>query len=395
MAHVITTVRHNKKMTMIPSSAIAQTHSHPIVGKRVELQLFTTLRCNLKCTYCSESSVLNSQGKVSYSLDALENFIRTHLDEHEKYVTFYGGEPTLNVGFIEEVMQRFPNFRYQLQTNGTLLHRLPDHILARLSNVLVSIDGGERITDGFRGKGVYRRVLNRVEGARGKLGGTLTARVTWGSEETSFEELDELLGAFDYVYWQFVQSDTAYSAEAVEKKRRVLTQLVERFFASSDEVYRFIPVMGVVRNKVLPSRAIELYSGHSQCRASTHILNVLPNGSIFPCPDMTDEPEMQHGSIVDNWLKRSPLQPHPDMPCNSCAAYSFCRGNCMKNLHVAYVKRDDAYRQKVVEPVCELVKFLGEEVDRHDPHAWFARAPLAVRNEIANCEVYEYVEVMP
>jgi hypothetical protein len=67
----------------------------------------------------------------------------------------------------------------------------------------------------------------------------------------------------------------------------------------------------------------------------------------------------------------------------------------MKNLHVAYVERNDEYRRNVVEPVCELVKFLGEEVDRHDPHAWFAKAPLKVRNEIANCEVYEYVEVMP
>jgi len=383
-------------MNAIPSSLpFGQADSHPIIGSRVELNLFTTLRCNLKCTYCSEGGVVNSQGKVSYSLDALDNFIRTHLDAHEKYVTFYGGEPTLNVEFMEQVMRRYPTFRYQLQTNGTLLHRFPDRILANLSNVLVSVDGGEVITDGFRGKGVYRRVLNKIDGIRGRLGGSLTARVTWGSADTRFEELDELLQSFDYVYWQFVQSDSAYTEEAVAKKRRVLTQLVERFFASSDELYRFIPIMGVLRNKVLPSRAQELYGGHSQCRASTHILNILPDGTIFPCPDMTDVPAIQHGSLPENWLTRSPLQPDPAMPCNACSAYAFCRGNCMKNLHVAYVQRDDHYRRHVVEPVCELVKFLGEEVDRHDPHAWFAKAPLKVRNEVANCEVYEYVEVMP
>lgn len=367
---------------------------HPIVGKRVELQLFTTLRCNLKCTYCSESTVVGSQGKVTYSPEALDNFIRSHLSEHEIYVTFYGGEPTLNIDFMQQVMERYPTYRYNLQTNGTLLHRVPERILENLSNVLVSVDGGEKITDGFRGKGVYQRVLNRVEGIRGRLGGTLTARVTWGSEETSFEELDGLLGSFDYVYWQFVQSDEAYSPEAVAKKKLVLTQLVDRFFAG-EELYRFLPIMGIVRNKVIPSRAQELYSGHSQCRASTHILNVLPDGAIYPCPDMTDDPRMQHGSITANWLERSPLQPHEDMPCTDCAAYAFCRGNCMKNLHVAYVQKNDDYRRKVVEPVCELVKFLGEEIDRHDPRAWYARAPLAVRNEVANCEVYEYVEVMP
>lgn len=101
-----------------------------------------------------------------------------------------------------------------------------------------------------------------------------------------------------------MQSESAYSPEDVAKKKRVITQLVERFF-SGDALYPFIPLMGIVRNKVLPSRAKELYNGHSQCRASTHILNVLPDGSIFPCPDMTDEPAMQHGSVNDNWLKRS------------------------------------------------------------------------------------------
>ena len=259
----------------------APVSASPIIGSRVELQLFTTLSCNLKCTYCSEKDVVGSQGKVSYSPEALDNFIRTHLSEHEVYVTFYGGEPTLNVAFMEQVMQRYPNYRYNLQTNGTLLHRLPDHLLSKLSNVLVSVDGGQKITDGFRGKGVYQRVINKVESIRERVGGSLTARVTWGSEETTFEELDELLGSFDYVYWQFVQSETAYSPEAVARKRRVITQLVERFFAE-DTLYPFIPIMGIVRNKVLPSRAKELYSGHSQCRASTHILNVLPDGSIFP-----------------------------------------------------------------------------------------------------------------
>jgi sulfatase maturation enzyme AslB (radical SAM superfamily) len=44
-------------------------------------------------------------------------------------------------------MERYPQFRFQLQTNGTLLDNLPDSVLSRLSNVLVSIDGGEKVTD--------------------------------------------------------------------------------------------------------------------------------------------------------------------------------------------------------------------------------------------------------
>ena len=325
-----------------------------ILGERVELQLLTTLRCNLKCSYCSlgVGEVLGSQRKVTYSLDALDAFIATHLSGHEIYVTFYGGEPTLNLDLIMAVMQRHPGFRYQLQTNGTLLAGLPDWVLAKLS------------------------------------------RVTWSSEHTSFEELDQLTRYFDYVYFQFVAQDGAYAPESVAKKRAVMAQLVQRFF-DGEALYPFIPIMGTVRNKVLPARAQEPYAGLTQCRASTHILNVMPDGKIYPCPDLMYLPEMLQGDVVGNWLKRSPLQPHPDMPCEGCAAFAYCRRNCMKNLHLAYVKGDAAYRDNVVEPICELVRFLGEEVDRHDPHAWFARMPTSVRDQVADCAVYEYVEVMP
>ncbi len=368
----------------------------PIVGNRVELQLLTTLKCNLKCTYCSlgVGDVVGSQDKVSYDMAALSAFIEKHLSQHEVYVTFYGGEPTLNLDFIKEIMERYPTFRFQLQTNGTLLDGLPDSVLANLSNILLSIDGGEAITDGFRGRGVYRQVVKNTQAVRDRMAGTFTARVTWSSEETSFEELDELASTFDYVYFQFVAGEGTYTPAAMEKKKAVITQLVDKFF-SSETLYPIIPIMGVVRNKVLPTRATELYHGKTQCRVSTHILNVMPDGKIYPCPDMMYVPEMLQGDVIANWLKPSPLQPHPNMPCEKCEAYAWCRGNCMKNLYLAYVKGDKVYRDKVVEPICDLVRFLGREIDRHDPQAWYAKAPLDVRKTLRDCEVYEYVEIMP
>lgn len=366
------------------------------MGNRVELQLLTTLTCNLKCTYCSlgVGEVVGSQGKVSYSIDDLDAFIKKHLSELEVYITFYGGEPTLNLDFIKEIMQRYPTFRFQLQTNGTLLDNLPDNVLANLSNILISIDGGEKITDGFRGRGVYQQVVKNAQAVRDRLAGTFTARVTWSSEETTFEELDGLAETFDYLYFQFVAGEGTYTPAAMEKKKAVITKLVDKFF-SCDHLYPIIPIMGIVRNKVLPSRATELYHGKTQCRVSTHILNVMPDGKIYPCPDMMYVPEMLQGDLMGNWLKPSPLQPDPKMPCDTCEAQPWCRGNCMKNLYMAYVKGDNGYRKNVVEPICDLIRFLGREIDRHDPQAWYAKAPLDVRKTLRDCEVYEYVEIMP
>lgn len=368
----------------------------PIMGHRVELNIFTTLTCNLKCSYCSIAvgDVLGSQGKVAYSLEQLDAFVERHLADKEIYVTFYGGEPMLNLPFIVELMRRHPAWRYQLQTNGTLLHRLPEEVLAKLSNILVSVDGAAHTTDHYRGRGVYRRVAANIAKIRPQLGGTLTARVTWGHEEISFEELDSLVPTFDYVYWQFVQAEGFYEPASIDRKKVALSRLVERFFAT-DGLYPFIPLMGAVRNKVLPARAREICGGQTQCRSSTHILNILPDGGIYPCPDLTHRPELQSGDLIANWLRPSPLQPTPQMPCDACEAFAFCRRNCMKNLYVGYVLDDEAYRKRVVEPICELIRFMGTEIDRHDPLGWYGRAAIPVRREISDCEIYEYVEVMP
>ena len=366
------------------------------VCPRVELQLLTTLRCNLRCTYCSleVGDVIRSQRHATYNVDQLEQFVRAQLADREVYITLYGGEPTLNLKFASELMARFPDCRFNLQTNGTLLHRVPDAILRRLSNIMISLDGGEATTDGYRGKGVYRRVLGNVATLRGRTGATLCARMTWWNGETAFEEIDELAHLFDYLYFQFAQDEAAHPPASVAAKARVLTQLVERFFAA-DTLYPVVPIMGALRNKVAPQYLQALSAGLTQCRVSSNLLNVLPDGRIFPCPDMLYDPALQQGDVVTNWLRRSALQMHPDMPCQGCRAFAFCRGNCMKNLHLAYVRKNDDWRCKVTEPVCELIRHLGDEIDRHDPQAWFARAPAALRERITGAPIYEFCEVMP
>jgi hypothetical protein len=68
----------------------------------------------------------------------------------------------------------------------------------------------------------------------------------------------------------------------MDRKKDVLRQLVARFFQSHDTLYPVIPLMGIVRNKVRPDILEREHGCYSQCRVSTHIINVLPDGRIFP-----------------------------------------------------------------------------------------------------------------
>lgn len=195
------------------------------------------------------------------------------------------------------------------------------------------------------------------------------------------------------MYWQFV-ADEMYAGDSVNKRKAVLVQLIDKFFSRTDVLYPLIPLMGMVRNILFPTRAQELYARASQCRVFTDLLNVMPNGEIYPCPDMMYDPAMKMGDIKNNWLKKSPLQQDPAMPCHDCEAYAWCRGNCMKNMYRGSVTNDLRYRSNVVEPICELIRFMGQKIDKHKPQAWFEQLTLPMCKQIMNCEVYEYVEVM-
>jgi uncharacterized protein len=157
---------------------------------------------------------------------------------------------------------------------------------------------------------------------------------------------------FDYLYWQFV-ADEMYVGDSVSKRKAVLVQLINKFFSRTDVLYPLIPLMGMVRNKLFPTRALELYASATQCRVSTHLFNVMPNGEIYPCHD--------------------------------CEAYAWCRGNCMNNMYLGYVKNDLRYRTNVLEPICDLIRFMGQEIDKRNPQAWFERARLPVRKQIMDC----------
>jgi len=72
--------------------------------------LHTTGQCNLKCRYCGGSFPQNVvPWQIKYPINRLKRFVS---DDPEPIIAFYGGEPLLNVKFIEDVMNEFSDARF-------------------------------------------------------------------------------------------------------------------------------------------------------------------------------------------------------------------------------------------------------------------------------------------
>ena len=126
------------------------------------------------------------------------------------------------------------------------------------------------------------------------------------------------------------------------------------------------------------------------------MLSVAPDGNVYACPDMTDDAVMCLGNVITGkQLLANPLAIAGNYPCHACEAQRWCRVNCRKGLFRAYVYREQEYRAKVVDPICETVKFLGREIAKHDLRKWYSHLSDLDQNELRRSKLYDYTEVIP
>ena len=147
----------------------------------VHLAVVMNLDCNLACPYCFEG---NRKGKHYLSHEAsaeLSAALGTWLrGKQEVQVAFYGGEPLLSAGMIEQICRRMQawaaaddvRFSFSLVTNGTLLARQTVDRLKPLglTSVRVTLDGPKEVHDRSRpfkgGVGSFDAVLKNLQSVK-------------------------------------------------------------------------------------------------------------------------------------------------------------------------------------------------------------------------------------
>ena len=144
------------------------------------LDLNTTSSCNLNCTYCFEGTKKSSAFK---DVSSLKSFIDRLLSVswfQKEYgsikIMFFGGEPTLNIGFIKELIYTYidnPAINYGMYSNGVYfpkefreIIKLCQQVSSDKFNIQISYDGAvlqDKCRVDFSGKGSNDIVLNTLK----------------------------------------------------------------------------------------------------------------------------------------------------------------------------------------------------------------------------------------
>lgn len=318
--------------------------------------LILTRKCNLNCFYCHGGEDTGSAAEVQYSLDDLATFLDQDSDVQ---LMFYGGEPTLRIPLMLDIMNRFPSARYMLQTNALLLHHIPTEYIHRFHSILISIDGGRNVTDRYRSKGVYDQIIENVEWLyQQEYAGDVVARMAVSEQSDIYRDVRFLLDLetprFQHVHWQL---NVVWDAEGnwIDFDRWVresyypgISRLVDEWLAKMQAgvVEGIVPFLPIMHDLLTESKSL------IRCGAGHDTFAIHVDGSIGICPISPDWPF----SLVGDIWKTKPQDLWDimgfDAPCPTCEEFGLCGGRCL------FVNKERLWGDEGFHKVCDTVKHL-------------------------------------
>jgi len=315
----------------------------------VELTLFVDHQCNLRCSYCYTGEKFSRPMSSATMGKAVA--LALEQGDAELGVSFFGGEPLLQVDFLRETIEQVeravaalpaphPGVHFYLNTNGTLID---DEVIAlfappRRAAVFVSVDGDRPTHDRFRinraGKGSYDGVMAGLAKLReASIPFEIASVVTTASASELGSTIRSLLplGAAKIhlaANWRDEWTSEAVAALAIGLDD-ASNAWMDWFRAGKQ-----LPI-NPLHTKILT----HLKGGMpcpSRCQLGSHEICVSPAGRIYPCAQMVGE-DTDHGLVIGHVdegvddAARQRLQQAKEQVgeiCQSCELRDRCQSDC-------------------------------------------------------------------
>lgn len=283
--------------------------------------------CNLKCTYCSYGNLYDNYDKregkyidinkakmlIDYVFDLLNSPIN-RTQGNEVMVSFYGGEPLLNMNFIQSIVaytQQKKNtkveFKYNMTTNGVYLKKYADFLMKYDFNLLISLDGNED-NDGHRkfhnGKSSFKTVYDNVSYIRNNYPIFFEKNISFNSVLHNLNNKQEVIMFFKQQFGKNpvlssvnetgIRPDKLQRFQTIAKSKKTIentsgniTEILDLNSPTNRSLQRFIfQYSGNVYrnyNNLLQKRELIRYIPTGTCYPFAKKIFMTVTGKIFPC----------------------------------------------------------------------------------------------------------------
>jgi len=367
----------------------------------VNLALVLNHQCNLRCRYCYTGRKFDRPMSLATARRAVD-FGLAHAGDDELVLSFFGGEPMLEIELMESVAayardhssRRSTRLRFSISTNGTLLDERRIHFLRDFAvHVQVSVDGGPAAQDRARpfadGAGSAEVVGGHLRRLRSE--GLLHQIVAVMTPDTSAHLAESLgyLASFGVEEIYFAPNHlgawSEANCDAFEGQVRRLADVYADLFRAG-QVRRVDPLYGKIVSHLIVGR-----QAPRRCGFGHRELAVAPSGYIYPCDrvvaeDTREELRLGHlESGLDDARVRA-LQARrsaTDPECATCELGARCSSSC------GCAQLETTGQLGMVSPLfCWLERLFIAEADR------LANVLCAERNPTFLSEFYRHASVI-
>ncbi|MBW4054615.1 MAG: nif11-like peptide radical SAM maturase [Proteobacteria bacterium] len=322
----------------------------------VNLSLFLTQSCNLKCVYCyGDEGKYGSGGNLDEktAFQAVDWLLEQSGKIKKLHIGFFGGEPFLNFPMMKTVVEYARNrvqelgkdIEFNTTTNATLLG---DEQIAFIKEhkirVMVSFDGTKELQDAQRpfanGQGSYDNTLPRIKKLLEAVPATPGHAVIVGATDPKIvKDAMQEIGFAEVSVVPASQSLLAGEPDTTQSARD--TQ--ETFQSLEQEADTWIDLVGKrddeslkkLKNKSgLYHALLTLLHNSKQrhaCGAGLGLAAVSCAGDIYLCHRFVGRDEYKMGNVFEKGLNREEYLKSPTTEsavCAACFAKYYCAGGC-------------------------------------------------------------------
>ncbi|QKR00309.1 radical SAM protein [Metallosphaera tengchongensis] len=163
----------------------------------LEPTLLLTYNCNFDCSYCFQKGFRKDLSVSDRVIRGFINYILKNHNGRKVRVTYFGGEPLLELRRIEEISKSLPgvDYSFSLVTNGSMLTKgVVDRLTPLgLSHVQITLDGPREVHDRRRyyidGRGSFDVIVKNLRELQDRVKVVLRVNI----DVHNFHEVDKLL----------------------------------------------------------------------------------------------------------------------------------------------------------------------------------------------------------
>ena len=347
--------------------------SHHAKLKTMELMVST--KCNLACSYCYAKQGSYGIGEKLMSVDVAKQSILFGLKHSEKVlnISFFGGEPLLNFGVIEESSRYALKIaektgkavKFSITTNGTILsEKIVNFFKEYNFRITLTIDGFKEIHDRYRkfrdGSGSYEIVWTNLKRMQ-KSGCKVIPQIIISYE--NLHELPRIVRFFQEQGFDYLSIGEVFDPSPKNIRRYWTEEEINAFAREYFKVVKgIIENVKVRKKRILIHQLFKMLHGidtRQRCfyncdAAIGKFIAITPDGDIYPCQMLIGIEKFKIGNVMEQSYTPFYAEHVDKTSCKDCWLKYYCGGGCFA---LAYLVNGDM-KLREIEDICERTKEL-------------------------------------